>query len=70
MERELCQEAAELKVSIGMGTRGRGNQHCLGTWSSTQGAIALFTAEAELFALVNGVFRMKVDTARVGLGGQ
>ena len=34
-------------------------KHCLRTWSTTQGAIALSTAEAELYAMVDGVLRMK-----------
>ena len=34
-------------------------KHCLSTWSTTQIAIALSTAEAELYAMVDGVLRMK-----------
>ena len=34
-------------------------KHCLRTWSTTQGTIALSTAEAELYAMVDGVPRMK-----------
>ena len=34
-------------------------KHCLRTWSTTQGAIALSTVEAELYAMVDGVLRMK-----------
>ena len=34
-------------------------KHCLRTWSTTQGAIALSTTEAELYAMVDGVLRMK-----------
>ena len=33
--------------------------HCLRTWSTTQGAIALSSAEAELYALTEGVLRAK-----------
>ena len=33
--------------------------HCLRTWSSTQGAIALSSAEAEFYALVDGALRAK-----------
>ena len=33
--------------------------HCLKTWSSTQGAIALSSAEAEFYALVEAVLRAK-----------
>ena len=33
--------------------------HCVRTWSSTQGAIALSSAEAEFYALVDGVLRAK-----------
>ena len=31
--------------------------HCLRTWSSTQGAIALSSAEAEFYALIEAVLR-------------
>ena len=34
-------------------------RHCLRTWSSTQGAIALSSAEAEFYALVDAVLRAK-----------
>ena len=34
-------------------------QHCLRTWSSTQGAIALSSAEAEFYALIDAVLRAK-----------
>ena len=34
-------------------------QHCVKTWSSTQGAIALSSAEAEFYALIDGVLRAK-----------
>ena len=34
-------------------------EHCLRTWSSTQGAIALSSAEAEFYALVDAVLRAK-----------
>ena len=44
-------------------------KHCLRTWSTTQGAIALTTAEAELYAMVGGVRRMKgVKSMFVELG--
>eukprot|EP00973_Karenia_brevis_P042021 5817704-Karenia_brevis.AAC.1 len=33
--------------------------HCIKTWSSTQGAYALSSAEAELYAMVEGVTRAK-----------
>ena len=33
--------------------------HCLKTWSSTQGAVALSSAEAEFYAMVDGVLRAK-----------
>ena len=33
--------------------------HCIKTWSSTQGAVALSSAEAELYAMVEGVTRAK-----------
>ena len=33
--------------------------HCLRTWSSTQGAIALSSAEAEFYALIDAVLRAK-----------
>ena len=34
-------------------------KHCLRTWSSTQGAIALSSAEAEFYAMVDAVLRAK-----------
>ena len=34
-------------------------RHCLKTWSSTQGPIALSSAEAEFYALVDAVMRTK-----------
>ena len=34
-------------------------QHCVRTWSSTQSAIALSSAEAEFYALVDAVLRAK-----------
>ena len=34
-------------------------QHCIKTWSSTQGAVALSSAEAEFYAMVDGVLRAK-----------
>eukprot|EP00973_Karenia_brevis_P033190 4579531-Karenia_brevis.AAC.1 len=33
--------------------------HCIKTWSATQGAYALSSAEAELYAMVEGVTRAK-----------
>ena len=33
--------------------------HCLRTWSSTQGALALSSAEAEFYALIDAVLRAK-----------
>ena len=33
--------------------------HCLKVWSSTQGALALSSAEAEYYSMVEGVIRMK-----------
>ena len=33
--------------------------HCIKTWSSTQGAVALSVCEAEYYALVEGVARVK-----------
>ena len=33
--------------------------HCIKTWSSTQGAVALSSAEAEFYAMVDGVLRAK-----------
>ena len=33
--------------------------HCLRTWSSTQGAVALSSAEAEFYALVDGALRAR-----------
>eukprot|EP00973_Karenia_brevis_P058642 8167727-Karenia_brevis.AAC.1 len=33
--------------------------HCVKTWSATQGAYALSSAEAELYAMVEGVTRAK-----------
>ena len=42
---------------------------CLKTWSSTQGAIALSSAEAEFYAMVDGVLRAKwAQTVLVELG--
>ena len=34
-------------------------KHCLKTWSSTQGAIALSSAEAEFYAMIEAVLRAK-----------
>ena len=34
-------------------------RHCLKTWSATQGAVALSSAEAEFYAMVDGVLRAK-----------
>eukprot|EP00973_Karenia_brevis_P020664 2837740-Karenia_brevis.AAC.1 len=48
--------------------------HCIKTWSATQGAYALSSAEAELYAMVEGVTRAKDSKAaksfvcRRGLG--
>eukprot|EP00973_Karenia_brevis_P067533 9394865-Karenia_brevis.AAC.1 len=33
--------------------------HCIKTWSATQGAYALSSVEAELYAMVEGVNRAK-----------
>ena len=47
--------------------------HCLKTWSSTQHAIALSSAEAELYGMVEGVTRSRglldlvVELGMVGL---
>ena len=51
-------------------------KHCIKTWSSTQGAIALSSAEAEFYAMVDAVLRAKwmVTVSRelgfTGLGGK
>ena len=45
--------------------------HCIKTWSASQGAYALSRAEAELYAMVEGVTRSKglVSLARdLGFG--
>ena len=34
-------------------------KHCIKTWSSTQGAVALSSAEAEFYAMIAGVLRAK-----------
>ena len=34
-------------------------KHCLKTWSSTHGAVALSSAEAEFYAMVEAVIRAK-----------
>ena len=34
-------------------------RHCLKTWSASQGAYALSSAEAELYAMIEGVTRAK-----------
>ena len=34
-------------------------EHCIKTWSSTQGAVALSSAEAEFYAMVEAVTRAK-----------
>ena len=41
-------------------------KHCIKTWSATQGAYALSSAEAEFYAMVEGVTRAKglVNLAR------
>ena len=41
------------------GGRAMRGKHCLRTWSTTEGAIALSTAEEEMYAMVDGVLRMK-----------
>ncbi len=33
--------------------------HCIKTWSSTQGVVALSSAEAEYYAMVDGVIKGK-----------
>ena len=33
--------------------------HCIKTWSTTQGAVALSSAEAEFYALVDAVIKGK-----------
>ena len=33
--------------------------HCIKTWSSTQGAVALSSAEAEFYAMIEAVIRGK-----------
>ena len=49
--------------------------HCLRTWSSTQGPIALSSAEAEYYAMLNGVVKatglqaMAAELGVKGLGG-
>ena len=43
--------------------------HCWRTWSATQGAVALSSAEAEFYAMVDGVQRAKwATTVAVELG--
>jgi hypothetical protein len=34
-------------------------KHCIKTWSATQGAFALSSAEAELYAMIEAVTRAK-----------
>ena len=34
-------------------------KHCIKTWSSTQGAVALSSAEAEFYAMIEAVIRGK-----------
>ena len=34
-------------------------RHCIKTWSSTQGAVALSSAEAEFYAMIEAVIRAK-----------
>ena len=41
--------------------------HCIKTWSATQGAVALSSAEAEFYAMVEAVIRAK---GLVGLAGE
>ena len=33
--------------------------HCIQTWSASQGAVALSSAEAEFYAIIEGVTRAK-----------
>ena len=33
--------------------------HCIKTWSSSQGAVALSSAEAELYGMIEGVIKAK-----------
>ena len=40
--------------------------HCLRTWSTTQGAIALSSAEAEFYAMIDGVLRAKRVVGTLG----
>ena len=43
--------------------------HCVKTWSTSQGAIALSSAEAEFYAMVEGVLRAKwAVTVAAGMG--
>ena len=37
--------------------------HCIKTWSSSQGAVALSSAEAEFYAMIEGATRAKVLTS-------
>ena len=34
-------------------------KHCIKTWSSTQGAVALSSAEAEFYAMIEAIVRAK-----------
>ena len=43
--------------------------HCIKTWSSTQGAVALSSAEAEFYAMVDGVLKAKwIATVAMEMG--
>ena len=69
---QSVEEAAELKVitdadwsgrqqitEINVWKCGNAREALLETWSTSQGAIALFAADAELYAMVGGASRMK-----------
>ena len=46
-------------------------EHCIKTWSTTQGAVALSSAEAEFYAMVEGVMKgewMVTIAKEVGYG--
>ena len=44
-------------------------KHCVKTWSSTQGAVALSSAEAEFYAMIEAIIRAKgVVSVMVELG--
>ena len=42
-----------------LGGRGLWGGHCIKTWSCTQGAVALSSAEAEFYAMIEAVVRSK-----------